>query len=246
MPCNSAGSRCIPRRRTSPADRAAPALFIPESSQETPVHEHIAPSVAIFSAVIPVRIPGIDLIGVLREVRRSCIGSLIIQRGIGRLLLIANLRRSDSDHGIRRAGVDRLRRDILPGVLIVIALTETGAFCLHGITLIGGPFVPGEHRVGSLPDAGSRPKRAQHGFISLQFLPKEIQLHLQVADRFSGVQSKLEQRLLPGPVRPLRKTVFRAEVKAILTAHGVKQLSDVKDPDEFAAIVAEAEGIGNG
>ena len=39
---------------------------------------------------------------------------------------------------------------------------------------------------------------------------------------------------------------FRAEVKAILTAHGVKQLSDVKDPSEFAAIVADAEGIGNG
>ena len=42
------------------------------------------------------------------------------------------------------------------------------------------------------------------------------------------------------------RTGFRAEVKAILTAHGVKQLSDVKDPDEFAAIVAEAEGIENG
>ena len=42
------------------------------------------------------------------------------------------------------------------------------------------------------------------------------------------------------------RTGFRAEVKAILTAHGVKQLSDVKDSDEFAAIVAEAEGIGNG
>ena len=42
------------------------------------------------------------------------------------------------------------------------------------------------------------------------------------------------------------RTGFRAEVKAILTAHGVKQLSDVKDPTEFAAIVADAEGIGNG
>jgi hypothetical protein len=39
---------------------------------------------------------------------------------------------------------------------------------------------------------------------------------------------------------------FRAEVKALLTAHGVKQLSDVKEPDKFAAIVAEAEVIGNG
>ena len=42
------------------------------------------------------------------------------------------------------------------------------------------------------------------------------------------------------------RTGFRAEVKALLTAHGVKQLSDVKDPAEFAALVAEAEGIGNG
>ena len=38
---------------------------------------------------------------------------------------------------------------------------------------------------------------------------------------------------------------YKAEVKAILTAHGVKQLSDVKTPEEFAAIVAEAEVIGN-
>ena len=42
------------------------------------------------------------------------------------------------------------------------------------------------------------------------------------------------------------RTGFRAEVKAILTAHGVKQLSDVKSPEEFAAIVAEAEVIRNG
>ena len=42
------------------------------------------------------------------------------------------------------------------------------------------------------------------------------------------------------------RTGFRAEVKALLTAHGVKQLSDVKDPQVLAAIVAEAEVIGNG
>lgn len=39
---------------------------------------------------------------------------------------------------------------------------------------------------------------------------------------------------------------FRAEVRALLTAHSIRQLSDVKDPGELAAIVAEAEGIGNG
>lgn len=42
------------------------------------------------------------------------------------------------------------------------------------------------------------------------------------------------------------RTGFRAEVKALLTAHGVKQLSDVTEPEVFAALVAEAEGIGNG
>ena len=36
---------------------------------------------------------------------------------------------------------------------------------------------------------------------------------------------------------------FRSEVKSILTAHGISQLSDVKDPNVFAAIVAEAEAI---
>ena len=42
------------------------------------------------------------------------------------------------------------------------------------------------------------------------------------------------------------RTGFRAEVKAILTAHDLKQLSDVKDPETLAAIVAEAEVLGNG
>ena len=39
---------------------------------------------------------------------------------------------------------------------------------------------------------------------------------------------------------------FRAEVKAILNAHGVKQLSDIEDVHVLDAIVAEAEVIGNG
>ena len=42
------------------------------------------------------------------------------------------------------------------------------------------------------------------------------------------------------------RTGFRAEVKALLTAHGVKQLSEVTDPDVYAALAAEAEAIGNG
>ena len=39
---------------------------------------------------------------------------------------------------------------------------------------------------------------------------------------------------------------FGGEAKERLRAHGVKQLSEVKDPEELAAIVAEAEVIGNG
>ena len=38
----------------------------------------------------------------------------------------------------------------------------------------------------------------------------------------------------------------RAEVKAILTRHGVKQLSDVTDPKTLATLVAEAEEIKDG
>lgn len=42
------------------------------------------------------------------------------------------------------------------------------------------------------------------------------------------------------------RTGFRAEVKAILTSHEVKQLSDVKDSELFALIISEAEALGNG
>ena len=38
---------------------------------------------------------------------------------------------------------------------------------------------------------------------------------------------------------------YRAEVKAILTAHGVGKLSEITDPAELAAVAAEAEAIGN-
>ncbi len=41
------------------------------------------------------------------------------------------------------------------------------------------------------------------------------------------------------------RTGYRAEVKALLTAHGVSQLSDA-DPAIYAQLLAEAEEIGNG
>lgn len=39
---------------------------------------------------------------------------------------------------------------------------------------------------------------------------------------------------------------YRAEVKALLTAHGADRLSEITDPDVLAAIAKEAEVIGSG
>lgn len=57
------------------------------------------------------------------------------------------------------------------------------------------------------------------------------------------VWTKEEVRLI---LAEKARSGFRAEVKSLLTAHGAKQLSDITDPVVFAAIAAEAEGIGNG
>ena len=39
---------------------------------------------------------------------------------------------------------------------------------------------------------------------------------------------------------------FREEIKALLNAHGAKQLSEITDPAVLATLVAEAETFGNG
>ena len=39
---------------------------------------------------------------------------------------------------------------------------------------------------------------------------------------------------------------YRAEVKALLTAHGASRLSDITDPAALSALALEAEVIGNG
>jgi len=39
---------------------------------------------------------------------------------------------------------------------------------------------------------------------------------------------------------------YKAEVKALLTSHGVSKLSEITDPDVLKKVVQEAEGIGNG
>ena len=40
------------------------------------------------------------------------------------------------------------------------------------------------------------------------------------------------------------RTGFRAEVKALITRHGVRQLSEITDPAEYAVLLAEAADIG--
>ena len=90
----------------------------------------------------------------------------------------------------------------------------------------------------------------------------------EIADQLSGTETQKEKQEAPAdPVAPAAEEVpekvyskeevrailadksrsgFRAEVKSLLTAHGAKQLSDIADPKELAALVAEAEVIGNG
>ena len=63
--------------------------------------------------------------------------------------------------------------------------------------------------------------------------------------RLSAVIADLAMAL-EGTEASTQKQCVPAEVKAILTAHGVKQLSDVEDGHVLDAIVAEAEVIGNG
>ncbi len=42
------------------------------------------------------------------------------------------------------------------------------------------------------------------------------------------------------------RTGYRAEVKALLTAHGVRQLSEIEYPAIYVELIREAEDIGNG
>lgn len=76
-----------------------------------------------------------------------------------------------------------------------------------------------------------------------QDVPAEEQAPAAAEEAPAKVYSFKEARLI---LAEKARTGFRAEVKAILTAHGVKQLSDVETPEELAAIVAEAEVLGNG
>ena len=59
-----------------------------------------------------------------------------------------------------------------------------------------------------------------------------------------GVEFAVDDAVTPAVLASLLSTwLDRAEVKAILTKYGVKQLSDVTDPKLLATLVAEAEMI---
>lgn len=64
----------------------------------------------------------------------------------------------------------------------------------------------------------------------------------------SGVRVDAQQEATLEQVRSMlaekSRKGFRAEVKALLTAHGVDRLSEIRDPAELGKLLAEAEKIG--
>ncbi len=75
-----------------------------------------------------------------------------------------------------------------------------------------------------------------------QDVPKEEAIQAAEEEAPAKVWTLEEVR---GILAEKSRTGYRAEVKAILTAHGVRQLSEITDQDELAAVVAEAEVIDN-
>lgn len=92
-------------------------------------------------------------------------------------------------------------------------------------------------------------------------LRKLSALAAEIADQLDGVTEKREEPA-PAPVaeEPVKavtledvrtilaeksRTGYRAEVKALLTAHGAAKLSDITDPEELAKLAKEAEVIGS-
>ena len=93
-----------------------------------------------------------------------------------------------------------------------------------------------EHSQGSAQEQNSIPEPAQEQ----NSIPEPAQEQTPAPEQKKVYTYEEVRAILAEKAR----TGFRAEVKAILTAHGVQQLSSVKDPDVYAAIVAEAATIG--
>ena len=71
--------------------------------------------------------------------------------------------------------------------------------------------------------------------------PEPEQTQVQTAELAKTVTYEEVRAILAEKSR----TGFRAEVKALLTAHGADKLSAITDPEELAAIAKEAEVIGS-
>ena len=91
-------------------------------------------------------------------------------------------------------------------------------------------------------------------------LRKLSALAAEIADQLDGVTEKREEPAPAPALEPVKavtledvrtilaeksRTGYRAEVKALLTAHGANKLSDITDPEELAKLAKEAEVIGS-
>lgn len=92
-------------------------------------------------------------------------------------------------------------------------------------------------------------------------LRKLSALAAEIADQLDGVTEKREEPAPAPAVEEPKKAVtledvrtiladksrtgYRAEVKALLTAHGANKLSDITNPEELAKLAKEAEVIGS-
>ena len=91
-------------------------------------------------------------------------------------------------------------------------------------------------------------------------LRKLSALAVEIADQLDGVTEKREEPAPAPAVEPVKavtledvrtilaeksRTGYRAEVKALLTAHGANKLSDITEPEELAKLAKEAEVIGS-
>jgi len=92
-------------------------------------------------------------------------------------------------------------------------------------------------------------------------LRKLSALAAEIADQLDGVTEKRDEPASAPAVEETKKAVtledvrtiladksrtgYRAEVKALLTAHGANKLSDITSPEELAKLAKEAEVIGS-
>ena len=104
-------------------------LLIAECRQETPVNEHVAPCKAVLLPVVPAGILLVEVSGVLGVVGVSGIGTLVIQRAVGGLLLVSDLLDGYSDDLGSSAGSSGLFR-LRASILVKVGLAVPGTLFL--------------------------------------------------------------------------------------------------------------------